>query len=182
MYQVVAIAASAGGLTALATLLAGLPREFPLPLAIVQHLDPHHESRVADILARRTALRVKQAVAREPMLGGIVYVAPPDHHLLIGGGRSIKLTQTKRIHYVRPSADRLFESASRTCGAGVIAVVLTGAGRDGAEGAASSQAPRRCRDCAGRGQFRVFRDATGCDRQRPRRFCLAVGADRRQTR
>jgi two-component system, chemotaxis family, protein-glutamate methylesterase/glutaminase len=134
MYQVVAIAASAGGLTALATVLSGLPREFPLPIAVVQHLDPSHESLVPEILARRTRLVVKSAEPREPMVGGVVYVARPDHHLLIGGGRSVKLTRTKPIHFVRPSADRLFESAARICGAGVIAVVLTGAGCDGAAG------------------------------------------------
>jgi len=135
MYQVVAIGASAGGLTALATVLSGLSREFPVPIAVVQHLDPSHHSVVAEILARRTPLIVKPAEPHEPMVGGVVYVAPPDHHLLIGGGRSVKLTQTKPVHYVRPSADQLFESAARTCGTGVIAVVLSGAGSDGADGA-----------------------------------------------
>src|SRR5262249_53422783 len=56
-------------------------------------------------------------------------------HLLIGGGRSIQLSDTDPVHHVRPSADVLFESASRVCGDHVIAVVLTGAGGDGAEGA-----------------------------------------------
>lgn len=137
MYQVVAMAASAGGLTALATLLGRLPRDFPVPLAVVQHLDPRHESLVAAILARRTALIVKEAVERESMQGGVVYVAPPDHHFLIAAGPSVSLTHTDRVHYVRPSADLLFDSASRACGAGVIAVVLTGAGSDGADGVAA---------------------------------------------
>jgi two-component system chemotaxis response regulator CheB len=134
MYQVVAIAASAGGLTALATLLGRLPREFPIPLAVVQHVDPRHISLVPEILARRTDLTVKAAVEREPMLAGVVYVAPPDRHFLIGGGRLVSLTSTAPVHYVRPSADLLFESAARMCGAHVIAVVLTGAGSDGAAG------------------------------------------------
>lgn len=134
MFQLVVIAASAGGLKALGTLLEGLPREFPMPVAVVQHVDPNHDSRVADILSRRTAMTVKQAVADEPMMAGVVYVAPPDYHLLIGGGGLVKLTHTEPVHYVRPSADLLFESASRSCGGQVIAVVLTGAGSDGAAG------------------------------------------------
>jgi two-component system, chemotaxis family, protein-glutamate methylesterase/glutaminase len=131
----VAIAASAGGLTALTTLLGGLPRQFPVPLAIVQHLDPNHASFLADILSRRTQLSVKEAVAREVMRAGVAYVAPPDWHLLVGGGRCISLTHTEPIHHARPSADVLFASAARACGSRVIAVVLTGAGSDGAAGA-----------------------------------------------
>lgn len=111
----------------MATLLQRLPREFPVPLAIVQHVDPRHDSLVADILSRRTALIVKQAVEQEAMLAGVAYVAPPDRHFLVGGGRSVSLTHTEPVHYLRPSADLLFESASRICGSHVIAVVLTGA-------------------------------------------------------
>jgi two-component system chemotaxis response regulator CheB len=135
MYQLVAIAASAGGLTALTTLLGSLPRQFPVPLAIVQHLHPNHASLLADILSRRTQLCVKEAVAREVMRAGVAYVAPPDWHLQVGGGRCISLTHTEPIHHSRPSADVLFASAARVCGSRVIAVVLTGAGSDGAAGA-----------------------------------------------
>jgi len=134
MYQLVAIATSAGGLTALANLLSRLPREFPVPLAVVQHMDPRHESLLAGILARRTTLLVKQAEQREAMLAGVVYVAPPDQHLLVGGGRLVTLTHSAPVHHSRPSADVLFESASRVLGSQVIAVVLTGAGSDGAAG------------------------------------------------
>src|ERR1051325_1762071 len=108
------MAASAGGIAALATVLETLPAQFPIPIAIVQHIDPNHVSLVADILARRTALRVKQAEAREPLFSGVVYVAPPNHHFLIGAGPSVRLTDTEKVHFVRPSADELFQSAART--------------------------------------------------------------------
>ena len=130
------MAASAGGISALATVLERLPAQFPIPIAIVQHVDPNHVSLVADILARRTELRVKQAEAHEPMLGGVVYIAPPNHHLLIGGGLSVRLTDTERVHFVRPSADELFQSAAKS-GRQIIGVVLTGTGTDGARGAAA---------------------------------------------
>jgi two-component system chemotaxis response regulator CheB len=130
------MAASAGGITALTAVLETLPAQFPLPIAVVQHIDPHHVSLVADILARRTELRVKQAEAREPLLGGVVYIAPPNQHLLIGGGLSVRLTDTERVHFVRPSADELFESAAKSRRP-IIGVVLTGTGMDGARGAAA---------------------------------------------
>ena len=61
-FNVVALAASAGGLTALSKVLSGLPSDFPASIVVVQHLDPRHRSLMADILSRRTRLKVKQAV------------------------------------------------------------------------------------------------------------------------
>ncbi|HEY7293314.1 MAG TPA: chemotaxis protein CheB [Vicinamibacterales bacterium] len=135
MYQVVVIGASAGGLHALATILARLPRQFPIPLAIVQHMDPSRTSSIAEILGRKTPLRVKEATASETMRSGVAYIAPPGRHLLVDFGCSVLLTDSQPVHFVRPSADVLFESAARICAADVIGVVLTGSGSDGASGA-----------------------------------------------
>lgn len=134
MFQLVAIAASAGGLSALTTILREIPAEFPVPIAVVQHVDPTHRSLVASILARRTALTVKQAEAHEHLLAGVVYVAPPGSHMLIGDDRNVQLTYTEPVHHVRPCADQLFESAARVFGT-VIGVILSGTGTDGAVGA-----------------------------------------------
>ena len=134
MFQLVAIAASAGGLSALTTVLAEMPAEFPLPIAVVQHVDPTHRSLIADILARRTPLKVKQAEAGERLLAGVVYIAPPGSHMLVRADRSVQLTQTEPVHFVRPSADQLFESAAQALGT-VIGVILSGSGSDGAGGA-----------------------------------------------
>jgi two-component system chemotaxis response regulator CheB len=68
------------------------------------------------------------------MIGGVAYIAPPNHHFLIGGGLSVRLTDTAKVHYVRPSADELFRSAAES-GRHSIGVVLTGTGSDGARGA-----------------------------------------------
>lgn len=135
-YHLVVMAASAGGISALTAVLARLPAQFPIPIAIVQHVDPNHVSLVPDILARRTPLRVKEAEAHEAMIGGVVYIAPPNHHLLIGGGLSVRLTDTAKVHFVRPSADELFQSAAES-GRQIIGVVLSGSGTDGARGAAA---------------------------------------------
>jgi two-component system, chemotaxis family, protein-glutamate methylesterase/glutaminase len=133
-FGIVAIAASAGGLKALSQLLSALPANFPVPIAIVQHLQAKHRSLMADILSRRTKLQVKQAEQGELMKAGIVYVAPPNYHLLVTTQGYVALTQSEVIHFVRPSADVLFQSVADSYGLGAIAVVLTGTGVDGAIG------------------------------------------------
>jgi PAS domain-containing protein len=77
-FDIVVLAVSAGGLTALSRILAALPADFPAVLVIVQHLDPRHRSLMADILSRRTALQVQQATGRESLCPGTVYIAPPN--------------------------------------------------------------------------------------------------------
>ena len=134
VFNVVALAASAGGLTALSRVLTELPAHFPVALLVVQHLDPHHRSLMADILGRRTALRVKQAEEGDRFLPGTVYVAPPDRHLLVNPDGTLSLSQTELVHFVRPSADLLFESVAATSKQRAIAVVLTGTGIDGTMG------------------------------------------------
>lgn len=133
-YEIIAVAASAGGLTALSELLAPLPANFAATLVIVQHLDPRHRSLLADILSRRTRLKVKQAEEGEALQSATVYIAPPDRHLLITPSGTVSLTQSELVHFVRPSADLLFESVAASYKERAIAVVLTGTGSDGAMG------------------------------------------------
>jgi len=136
-FDVVAIAASAGGLNAVGRILAELPSDFPASLVVIQHLDPRHRSLMADILARRTQLEVKEGEDGEQLRSGVVVIAPPNRHLLINADGTISLTQTELVHFVRPSADLLFESVAASFRDRVIAVVLTGTGSDGSMGLAA---------------------------------------------
>ena len=133
-FEVVALAASAGGLNALTHVLAGLPAGFPAALVVVQHLDPRHRSLMAEILSKHTAISVSQAREAERLRPGHAYVAPPNHHLLVNAGGVLTLTQTELVHFVRPSADLLFESTAASYRERAIAVVLSGSGHDGAMG------------------------------------------------
>jgi two-component system chemotaxis response regulator CheB len=133
-FEVVGLAASAGGLTALSEVLAGLPADFPAAIVLVQHLDPKHKSLMAEILDRRTELTVRQAVDGDRISPGGVWVAPPAHHLLVNGDGELSLTRTELVHFVRPSADLLFESMAAGFRDRAIAVVLTGTGLDGEMG------------------------------------------------
>lgn len=131
---VVAFASSAGGITALSTVLAGLPADLPAAVLIAQHLDPARRSMLPEILSRWSKLPVRHAWQGARMKESHVYVAPPDHHLLLNSDGTLSLTQTAPVHFVRPSADLLFESVAAAAGDRALAVVLTGTGSDGASG------------------------------------------------
>jgi two-component system, chemotaxis family, protein-glutamate methylesterase/glutaminase len=131
-FDAVALAASAGGLPALSQVLASLPVDFPATVVVVQHLDPRHRSLMADILNRRTRLQVKEAEEGDRLCPSTVYIAPPNRHLLVNPDGTLSLSQSELVHFVRPSADLLFESVAASYKDRAIAVVLTGTGRDGA--------------------------------------------------
>jgi two-component system chemotaxis response regulator CheB len=133
-YEVLVVASSAGGVSALSHLVSRLPENFAVPVLIVQHLDPRHDTVLAQVLSRRTSLGVTLAHGQEMPEAGVVYIAPPDHHLLVGADGRLALSSSELVHFVRPSADLLFESVAGAYGDRVIACVLTGSGTDGAMG------------------------------------------------
>jgi two-component system chemotaxis response regulator CheB len=133
-YEVVAIAASAGGLFALRAVLGRLPEGFPAAVLVVQHLDPRHRSLMAQVLGRRTTLPVGEAADGDHLRPGTVFIAPPDRHLLVNAGGALSLTQTELVHFVRPSADLTFDSLAAAYEDRAIAVVLSGTGSDGSLG------------------------------------------------
>jgi two-component system chemotaxis response regulator CheB len=133
-YDLVVVAASAGGINALSVVVGALPEDFPAGVVVVQHLDPRHRSLIDDILSRRTKLSVRQVSTGDHVEPGTVFVAPPDHHVLVSADGSFTLSKAELVHFVRPSADLLFESAAGSYGDRVIGVVLTGTGSDGSMG------------------------------------------------
>ena len=133
-FEIVAMAASAGGLSALGHILSRLPADFSAAVVVVQHLDPRHRSLMAEILGRRTSLQVRQAQEGDQLQPGVVYIAPPDHHLLVNSDGRLSLSRSELVHFVRPSADLLFESVAASYQERAIAVVLTGTGSDGSMG------------------------------------------------
>jgi two-component system, chemotaxis family, protein-glutamate methylesterase/glutaminase len=133
--RVIGVASSAGGLTALSQVLSCLPSNFPAAILLVQHTIPTSRSHLVEILARRTSLSVRLAMGGDHIQPGVVYVAPPNSHLTVDSEGGMALSQLAPVHFVRPSADPLFESLAQNFGARAVAVVLTGMGHDGTEGA-----------------------------------------------
>lgn len=89
---------------------------------------------MADLLHRTSAVEVKQAEDTDSVATGQALIAPPDRHMLVNPDGSISLTKTELVHFVRPSADLLFESVAGSYGDRSLAVVLSGTGSDGSQG------------------------------------------------
>lgn len=134
--NVIAMAASAGGLQALSVILGGLPADFPAAIAIVMHLSPVHRSLLAEILGSRSLLKVQQAQTGDVLCHSCVFVAPPNHHMsVVKGGRiALSSSDAEKVHFARPSAEPLFASVAEVYQTHAIAVVLTGGDGDGSFG------------------------------------------------
>lgn len=132
-FHVVAIGTSAGGQEALSEILSSLPADLPASVLVVQHLDPTHKTVLVELLQRRCQIRIKEAVEGESIEKSVVYIAPPNKHLLLTEGKT-NLTSTSLVHFTRPSIDLLMESVAASIGDKAIGVILTGGGLDGAMG------------------------------------------------
>jgi two-component system chemotaxis response regulator CheB len=133
-YQAVVCGVSAGGLEALENLLEAIAADFTPALVIVQHLHPQQDDFMVAHLEKACRLPVKEAEEKEAVMGGAVYLAPANYHLLIEADRTFSLSTDEKINFSRPSIDVLFETAAEAYGAELIGVILTGASRDGAAG------------------------------------------------
>jgi two-component system chemotaxis response regulator CheB len=132
----IAIGASAGAIGALGQILPALPADLGVPVEIVVHLPPRRQSLLVPIFAPRCALPISEPQDKEPLVPSHVYFAPPDYHLLIEADHSFALSVEEPVNFSRPSIDVLLESAAEAYGARLLAIILTGASRDGARGAA----------------------------------------------
>jgi len=128
------IGASTGGPAALNTLLHGLPPDFSLPIAVVQHMSAGFLPSLISWLQLGTRLRLMMAEDGQALLPGQVYFAPDDHHLAVTAQGRLGLTTAPPVSHVRPSATVLFLSAAAKYGSQVTGLVLTGMGDDGAVG------------------------------------------------
>ncbi len=138
MFELVVVGTSLGGLHALLVLLSGLPKSFPLSIAVVQHRHKD-DNTLSGFLQRHSALPLKEAEDKEMIVPGWVYLAPANYHLMVEAG-SFTLSTDAPVLYARPSIDVLFESAADAYAERVIGVILTGASRDGAQGLAKIKA------------------------------------------
>ena len=132
--QLVVVGSSAGGIDALSTLVSTLSPNFPAPIIIAQHLDPSRLSHLQEILGRRSNLPVRTVQDREPLQAGSVYVVPSDRHVEISD-HTVNVLSEQRRGRPAPSIDLLLASAAEVFGENLIAVILTGLGSDGADGA-----------------------------------------------
>jgi two-component system chemotaxis response regulator CheB len=169
-YGLVVIGTSLGGLAALPLVLCGLPADFSLPVVVAQHRSAVSGfSALASVLQRGCHLTIREAYDKDRLAAGVIYLAPADYHLLVDGDH-LALSTEARVCYARPSIDVLFGSAAESFGPRLIAVVLTGANRDGVGGA---------RQVKQRGGVVIVQDpATAESRVMPAATLSSVAVDR----
>lgn len=132
--RIVAIAASTGGPQMLQTIFQNLPRLLSVPVVVVQHITPGFERGLADWLGKTCNLPISIAVDGETLYAGQVYIAPDGFHLEVSRGLRVLLASGPSEHGVKPAGSRLLRSVAKGFGADAIGVVLSGMGRDGADG------------------------------------------------
>ncbi len=138
-FDITVIGASLGGLQALETILGGLPRNLAIAIAIVQHRHKDSDGELVACLQRCSLLPIVEAVDKQAIAPGQIYLAPADYHLLVEPGHFALSTEAP-VAYARPSIDVLFESTADAYGERAIGVILTGSSEDGSQGLAKVKA------------------------------------------
>lgn len=138
VYKVLGIGVSTGGPQTLLEIFKDIPANFPVPILIVQHMPPLFTRQLAERLDRVTPLKVKEAEDGDPLREGFVYIAPGDYHMVVtleNREKKIRINQDPPVNNCRPAVDVLFNSLAEVYNGSCLALVLTGMGKDGAEGA-----------------------------------------------
>jgi two-component system chemotaxis response regulator CheB len=168
-YELIVIGCSMGGMHALQTILSVLPKEFCVPIAVVQHRYRTSNEGLPAYFRRHSHLNIVDTTDKEWIKPGTVYLAPANYHLLVERGE-LSLSVDDAVAYSRPSIDVLFESAADAYASSVVGIVLTGSNADGARGAARIKS---------RGGFMIVQDpATAESPSMPQAAIDATRVDR----
>ncbi|WP_256013789.1 chemotaxis protein CheB [Desertivirga xinjiangensis] len=137
--EAILIGGSAGSLDVILRMLPDLRRDLSLSIIIILHRSTTVDNTLVDLLSSRTSLMVKEAEEKEKILPGIIYIAPPDYHLLVENDRSFSLDFSEKILYSRPAIDVTFQTAADVYKSFLVAILLSGANADGSEGLVAVQ-------------------------------------------
>ncbi|WP_299728464.1 chemotaxis protein CheB [uncultured Endozoicomonas sp.] len=132
--KAIVIGASAGGINALGFLFSELEEDFPFPLLVTKHVGAKDDGGALRVLARQSSLPVRLARDKDAIMAGTILLAPAGYHMQVEESGVISLNMEPPVAFVRPSIDVLFQSAARVYEHALVAIVLTGANSDGADG------------------------------------------------
>jgi len=164
-FRFVAVGTSLGGFAALQSVLGRLPKDFPLPIGIVQHRSIDDSDAFAPLLSAYTSLPVVEVDDKQKIEDGRIYVCPANYHMMVEDDH-FALSTDGPVMYARPSIDVFFDSAADAFGEGAIAVLLTGMSKDGTAGLQRIKA---------RGGFAVVQDPAGAEGQVMPRAAITAG-------
>lgn len=139
-FDLVAIGASAGGVNAMLSIVQALPAGFAPAMLVVVHVSAERPCTLAALLAEHSPLPVAEALDKQPIEGGTITLAPPNYHMLVEPDRRLSLSLDDPVMFSRPAIDPTFESAALAYRERLLAVLLTGASRDGSAGAVAVRA------------------------------------------
>jgi two-component system, chemotaxis family, protein-glutamate methylesterase/glutaminase len=139
-YEAIVIGVSSGGMSVMRSIFSLLPKGFKTPIIIVQHIGSNSKNQWIRLLSDSSNLYLKEADEKENIDQEIVYIAPPNYHLLVEKDKTFSLTIDERVNFARPSIDVLFESAAEAYKDKLIGIILTGSNSDGSEGLKRIQA------------------------------------------
>lgn len=137
--EAVVIGGSAGANRVLRQVLGGLTPQFPVPIVVVLHMHPDDGGLLVENLQRTCPLPVVEILDKMPSVPGRVHVAPPDYHVLMERRGTFALSLDEPVQYCRPAIDVTLTSASALLGAGLLAIILSGANEDGADGVTAAR-------------------------------------------
>jgi len=132
--KAIVIGASAGGISALQSILTGLPADYGLPIIVLLHLPENRESKLVELFAHFVNMPVMEARDKDQIVAGILYFAGAGYHLSVEVDYSFSLSCEAPVFFSRPSIDVLMESAAHAYGKSLLGILLTGANQDGAYG------------------------------------------------
>lgn len=132
--KLMVIGGSAGSLVMVLKILPHLKMEMNMAVIIIFHRKPTEENTLIELLSQRTSFQVKEAEDKEMINPQVIYLAPPDYHVLIEKNKTLSLDDSEKINYCRPSIDVTFEVASEVFGEKSICILLSGANADGVMG------------------------------------------------
>ncbi|PBQ34523.1 chemotaxis protein CheB [Sphingobacteriaceae bacterium] len=132
--QAVVIGGSAGSIPVLNTIIAALPKLFPLPVIVCVHRMKNVAEGIKEVFELNANCALFEPNDKEPILPGNIYIAPSNYHLLIGSDKTFSLSTDRLVNYSRPAIDLTFQTAAKVYKSGLIGILLTGANKDGAHG------------------------------------------------
>lgn len=132
--EVLIIGGSAGSLEVLLRILPELREDLPFAVILVLHRKTGKDSMLTDLLSSKTTLRVKELEEKEEMKPSVIYIVPPNYHLLIENNRTFSLDASEKVNFSRPSIDVTFESAAEVIWENLVCLLLSGSNQDGTNG------------------------------------------------
>lgn len=136
--KIICIGSSTGGPEALRKIFSSLRNDNGIPILVTQHMPPVFTDQLAKMLDRLSSMNIKEAQNKEPILSNNCYIAPGDYHMTVDKNNDsyfIRLNQEEKVNHVRPAVDVLFSSVAKVFGQKSLAIILTGMGEDGLQGA-----------------------------------------------